>query len=122
MSMTVDVEIGCNTKNKYDTYYRYYIYMILYDQMHKTNKWNTSCQLEHGLIHYEKSNDRTTNEKLSIWDKVILFISKESYYEKKLHDRLEKLAEDHPLISGIIIAVLTGVVLNLIEDCIHDAL
>lgn len=30
--MTVDVEIGCNTKNKYDTYYRYYIYMILYDQ------------------------------------------------------------------------------------------
>lgn len=120
--MTVDVEMGCNTKNKYDTYYRYYIYMILYDQMQKANKRNTPCQLENSLIHFEKSNDRASNEKLSIWDKVILFISKESYYEKKLYDRLEELANDHPLISGIIIAVLTGVVLSLIEDCIHDAL
>lgn len=123
--MTVDIEMRSNTENKCDTFYRYYsyyIYMIFFDQMQKANKRNMPHQLEHSLIHLEKLNETTMNKKWSMWNKVRLFFSQESYYEKKLHDRLEKLAEDHPLISGIIIAVLTGVVLSLIEDCIHDAL
>ena len=56
------------------------------------------------------------------WCKVKDVIKKEIECEKKLRDILNKKAEDHPIISKIIIVILTGILLGLVEDCIHDAI
>lgn len=31
-------------------------------------------------------------------------------------------AKEHPIISKIIIVILTGILVGLVEDCIHDAI
>ena len=56
------------------------------------------------------------------WKKVRNIIDKEINSEKKLHNMLNELADNHPIISKIIIAILTGILLGLTEDCIHDAI
>lgn len=49
-------------------------------------------------------------------------IQKEIEGERKLRDHLNRKAEDHPIISKVIIVILTGILLGLLEDCIHDSI
>lgn len=56
------------------------------------------------------------------WNSVRDLIKKEIDCEKKLRDILNEKAKDHPIIARIIIAILTGILLGLVEDCIHDAI
>ena len=62
------------------------------------------------------------NEIRKTWCKVKGVIKKEIDCEKKLRDILNNKAKDHPIISKIIIVILTGILLGLVEDCIHDAI
>lgn len=62
------------------------------------------------------------NELKKVWRKVKDVIKKEIDCEKKLQDILNNKAKEHPIISKIIIVILTGILVGLVEDCIHDAI
>lgn len=62
------------------------------------------------------------NELKKVWRKVKDVIKKEIDCEKKLQDILNKKEKEHPIISKIIIVILTGILVGLVEDCIHDAI
>lgn len=62
------------------------------------------------------------NELKNVWRKIKDVIKREIDCEKKLQDILNQKAEEHPIISKIIIVILTGILVGLVEDCIHDAI
>lgn len=62
------------------------------------------------------------NEQKNVWRKIKDVIKREIDCEKKLQDILNQKAEEHPIISKIIIVILTGILVGLVEDCIHDAI
>ena len=68
-----------------------------------------------------ESENMSDEQVATIWDSLKNIIMKESDYEKRLYAFLKELAADHPVISGVIIAFLTVVLLGLLEDCLHDA-
>lgn len=69
---------------------------------------------------HEDKSEQNILEKT--WSKVKDIIKREIDCEKKLHDELNKKAEEHPIISSIIIAILATILLGLIKDCIYDAI
>ena len=56
------------------------------------------------------------------WRTVKNIIKKEKDCEKKLSIILNNQAEEHPIISKIIVVILTTILLGLVKDCIHDAI
>lgn len=75
---------------------------------------------------YSKVTEDTSNKTRSIfnelWKKIRDVIEKEISIEKSLYEILQETAANHPIIAKIVIAVLTGILLGLIEDCIHDGI
>lgn len=59
---------------------------------------------------------------INTWQKVKNIIEKEVDCEKKLFDILNEKAENHPIISKIIIVILMGILSGLVEGCIQDAI
>ncbi len=73
---------------------------------------------------FEETNvdEETIQETNHIWKNIIQFFEKEANWEKQIYDMLNKTAENHPLIAKAIVILLTGILLGLVEDCIHDAI
>lgn len=69
-----------------------------------------------------KKDSLLQNELKKVWRKVKNVIKKEIDCEKKLQEILNNKAKEHPIISKIIIVILTGILVGLVEDCIHDAI
>lgn len=62
------------------------------------------------------------NKLIKLWRQIKDVIKKEIDCEKRLRDILNNKANDHPIVTKIIIVILSGILLGLVEDCIHDAI
>lgn len=73
---------------------------------------------------FEKANvdEEMRQATKHIWKNIIQFLEREANWEKRIYDILKKTAENHPLIAKAIVIILTGILLGLAEDCIHDAI
>ncbi len=85
-----------------------------YDVMIEINECEISKETE---VSEEKRQDIAY-----IWKKIIQCIQKEANWEKRIYNQLNKVADNHPLITKAIIIVLSSILLGLLEDCIHDAI
>lgn len=104
--------------------------------LHATSNWFTyyheyfanetiDDQAELGMVCdcvVKGNNETIKNQVNRIWKKVKAAFRKEIECEKQLRSTLNKKAEEHPIVSKIIILVLTGILLGLVEDCIHDVI
>lgn len=59
---------------------------------------------------------------VTLWQKVVHILEKEREWEKSTMQFLNELAATHPLISKALVAVLSGVLIGLLTNCISEGI
>lgn len=104
--------------------------------LHSTENWrkyyedffeNQSINDEEETVNFyclvtDTKDTSSQNTLKNIWRKIKDVIKKEIDCEKKLYDILENKGKEHPIISRFILTILIGILVGLVEDCIHDAI
>lgn len=64
--------------------------------------------------------ERENNFFLPCWEKVKRIIAQESQWEQSVAEYLHNVSEGHPLIARFIAAILSGILIGTLTDCVVD--